>query len=286
MGTTNSTPEASVQRPAPSLVELEVKTPNGNGHHSREPSRPELRSLPAVSPRAKAAEDAETVKQEALAGSKIQQLRYWVQQGVEDKIRELHQAGVDVNTPDLGPTVEAELELKAAGKTLPESNGKDKSPTGQVSCEKLTGNYPLHLAAESDCPSVISQLFYFGAKMENKNRIGSTALHRAVSQGHKACVVELINLGANIHAVNTIGNTCLHIAVLTCNVEMIQLLLQNGADKDLRSQNKVFLTPIEYSVKNSPERTLLLNVDPSLAEFLEDADTDFKDIEDEDVKED
>ena len=35
---------------------------------------------------------------------------------------------------------------------------------------KITGDYPLHIAAQHGHTKIVSQLFYLGAKMENRNR--------------------------------------------------------------------------------------------------------------------
>jgi hypothetical protein len=51
-------------------------------------------------------------------------------------------------------------------------------------------------------------------------------------------------------------------------MDMVKTLLKHGAQSDLRVKNKVYLTPVDYTFKNSPEREFLFEVDPSLREFV------------------
>jgi len=61
----------------------------------------------------------------------------------------------------------------------------------------------------------------------------------------------------------------MHLAVCGGFPDMINLLMKTPAKEDLKTKNRVGLTPIEYSVTNSPERALLLQLDPSLQQFLQ-----------------
>ena len=91
----------------------------------------------------------------------IRELRYFVVQGNEEKIRELQQHGADVNAADEGEAA------------VPQENQAKNAPSSQhLIAPKITLDTPLHLAAEHNQVKVISQLFYLGAKMENTNRWG------------------------------------------------------------------------------------------------------------------
>jgi len=48
------------------------------------------------------------------------------------------------------------------------------------------------------------------------------------------------------------------------------MLLEHGAETDLEKPNKAYLTPIEYTQKNSREREYLLSIRPSLKQYVED----------------
>lgn len=62
----------------------------------------------------------------------------------------------------------------------------------------------------------------------------------------------------------------MHIACTLGDVDLIKQLLGHDAASDLSVQNKVSMTPIEYTQKLSPARLALLEIDPTLARFLED----------------
>ncbi len=83
------------------------------------------------------------------------ELRYFIVQGSEEKVRELQQQGADVNAPDEGED--------------PSTLNQNSQVLEQVA-PKVTLDTPLHLAAETNQVKIISQLFYLGAKMENHNR--------------------------------------------------------------------------------------------------------------------
>lgn len=182
-----------------------------------------------------------------------QELRYFVTKGDEEKIRELVQAGADVNAYDEGEKMEdVNKNTQVVEKVAP----------------KITHDYPLHLAASSNQIKVISQLFFLGARMENKNRVGSTPLHRAVSSGHEEAVAELIKLGADVCAKNSMGQTPLHIAAMLNNLSIVKLLIEKGAEADLRTLNFVKLTPIEYTLPQSSVREYLLSIKPDLIDLV------------------
>lgn len=232
----------------------------GNGGAKEEP----------VAPAAdvEAGEKKEEEKKENTDFKNIdQEFRYWVSQGNEEKIRDLHKKGADVNAPDKGIVLTEEEKKKK--EEMAKKGVHD--PMSKVA-EKITGDYPLHVAAEHDHVKVIELLFFLGAKMESTNRLGSTALHRAVSMNFPNSVNELLTRGADIHSQNRMGMTPLHIAVCCGYMDMVKLLLEKGAAKDLRVHNKVHMTPIEYTLKNSPERAFLLSVDPTLQDLLQDED--------------
>ena len=54
------------------------------------------------------------------------------------------------------------------------------------------------------------------------------------------------------------------------NVAMTKLLLERGANSDLRVKNKIQYTPIEYTLPNTDIRSFLLQYDPALRELLVD----------------
>ena len=70
-----------------------------------------------------------------------------------------------------------------------------------------------------------------------------TPLARAANNGHYQTCKFLIEQGAEVDALDIGDNTALHWAAMRCNVEIVNLLLQNGADKTIK--NKQGRLPID-----------------------------------------
>jgi len=142
------------------------------------------------------------LKWRAFGGFACREFRYWVTQDNEEKVRELHAKGgmpcdilfisprtllyalpvhssyglcyarcrgryaaADVNAADNG-TVLTEEEKKAFDKA---NKGKVIDPLMQVH-EKISGDYPMHLAAERNSVKMIELLFFLQAKVDSANR--------------------------------------------------------------------------------------------------------------------
>ena len=70
-----------------------------------------------------------------------------------------------------------------------------------------------------------------------------THLARAANNGHYQTCKFLIEQGAEVDALDIGYNTALHWAAMRGNVEIVNLLLQNGADKTIK--NKQGRIPID-----------------------------------------
>lgn len=112
------------------------------------------------------------------------------------------------------------------------------------------GNTALILAASKGNLSALKKLVAAGASIAHQNKRGQTALHRAVSRGQTDVVEEIIatlkkmEKSTRIRILNLVdceGNTPLHYAAMENNQELGQLLLRNGAVRDLQNkQGKQF----------------------------------------------
>lgn len=130
-------------------------------------------------------------------------------------------------------------------------------------------NTPLfHACTRGDIESV---KFYIskGAKINIFNRFGNTPLHMAVSRPDFEISKYLIDNGANVNAVKSKGKSPLHSAVFnivgsvyfhekdeTQVLEVVKLLIENGADIDHKAQyvfhSKIkYYTPIQRALENS-----------------------------------
>ena len=94
-------------------------------------------------------------------------------------------------------------------------------------------NTPLHVAAmgQSDSPNTVKQLLLAGADKEAISKSSqSTPLLLAIIHHNKACVASLLKSGANIEATNAGGLRPLHIAAQHGQLEIVEALLDHGAD--------------------------------------------------------
>ncbi|XP_077535224.1 uncharacterized protein LOC144147061 isoform X2 [Haemaphysalis longicornis] len=102
------------------------------------------------------------------------------------------------------------------------------SPGLNVECEDENGNKPLHYAAHSNQPKIISHLLRLGADINATNNRNHTALQFAAKQGFLGCVRELTErhntLNPNIQ--DDIGNTALHVAIANTNVGIFNELVE------------------------------------------------------------
>ena len=111
------------------------------------------------------------------------------------------------------------------------------------------GNTPLHEAAGwNDNPTVLEVLIENGAEVNARNDTGDTPLHGAAKLNNNPAALQvLIENGAIANARNETGDTPLHMAAertstLATQVnspEVVQLLLDGGADKSILNSNSL-----------------------------------------------
>ena len=98
------------------------------------------------------------------------------------------------------------------------------------------GYVPLHLAAETDTESFIEPLIKKGADVHFKNSKGFTPLHAACDRGYIESAQRLIDYGADVNAVDNDGFTPILGAALSQNADLVKLLLEKGAQKDIKAK--------------------------------------------------
>ncbi|MCS5711213.1 ankyrin repeat domain-containing protein [Candidatus Berkiella aquae] len=89
-----------------------------------------------------------------------------------------------------------------------------------------------------------------------KNSNGETALHLAVINNRLEIVLLLLKNGANIEAKNSNDETALHLATRRGNYKIIQQLLKHGANVEARNANGE--TPFHHAKNKPPIIQLLL----------------------------
>jgi len=114
-----------------------------------------------------------------------------------------------------------------------------------------TGKTPLHLAAAmaqyNPKSDTIQLLLKCGADPDMLDNQNNSPLYRIIHNGNIEAAKALLQVSNNkINQQNKEGDTPLHAAVWTGKVEMVQLLLDNGAAASIHIKNNKGLTPAGY----------------------------------------
>ncbi|KAF6241888.1 hypothetical protein HO173_000600 [Letharia columbiana] len=97
---------------------------------------------------------------------------------------------------------------------------------------------PLHQAvcSLSDSSDTVEQLLLAGADKEARSQYSwQTPLQLAVKSNNKACVTHLLKSGVNIDASDTDGYTSLHDAARRGQLEIVEALLDHGANPTIKT---------------------------------------------------
>ncbi|XP_026537071.1 NF-kappa-B inhibitor epsilon [Notechis scutatus] len=123
---------------------------------------------------------------------------------------------------------------------------------------------PLHLSVYLEQFEVVKALILKGVNTALQDRNGNTALHLACEQQSLECVELLLPLKKPISEMKTRktlqdlqlqnwqGLTCLHISTLKGNLQLMALLVQNGADINVQDGTSG-KTPLHLAVENHDE---------------------------------
>ena len=95
--------------------------------------------------------------------------------------------------------------------------------------EKFNGLTPLLLASSNNHSLVAKLLLQFGADVNAQNQDGRSSLLMAVRNEHSELVSLLLSHKANMEIVCRRGLTCLSFICAKGNLDIIEMLLQNGA---------------------------------------------------------
>uniref|UniRef100_A0A8C4X9I0 Uncharacterized protein n=1 Tax=Erpetoichthys calabaricus TaxID=27687 RepID=A0A8C4X9I0_ERPCA len=107
----------------------------------------------------------------------------------------------------------------------------------EVNCKDLNKWTPLHWAAFNNNQDLIDLLLNKCAALNERNSNGMSPLHLAVCAENENATEHLLGKGADVNARCENGQTALHLWARG-HVELIKLLLDNGADPSLESQWK------------------------------------------------
>ncbi|KAJ8600232.1 hypothetical protein CTAYLR_001964 [Chrysophaeum taylorii] len=119
--------------------------------------------------------------------------------------------------------------------------------------------FPLMMGVASNQSEVVKLLLGNGAKVDQTDEQGVSSLALAVQESHVECMRLLLEHGADVHQVNTVGTPPLVLAAHTGNIEVVELLLEHGADP--RTGRTALHAAIRSSSTNVVERLLQAGAD-------------------------
>jgi len=106
------------------------------------------------------------------------------------------------------------------------------------------GRSSLLYAASKGRANIVTMLTQKGADVNKADKLGATPLHRASGPGHSDIVKMLLSLDETIvDCQDRYGNTALHTACEEERVEVCQLLISHGANREI--QNRDEKTPLQ-----------------------------------------
>lgn len=160
-----------------------------------------------------------------------------VEGGHADAVDELIRAGANLDVQDsTGDT--PLMRALAKGRTDLASHLIEKG--ANVNLANLNGNnFPLLLCIKNLFKDLVEPLLSKGADLNQKGPYGYTPLHVACGQlGGLDLVQRLIRHQAQVNARDNAGNTPLHYAAVSGAADVIQLLLESGADAEAANAAK------------------------------------------------
>ncbi|XP_077450617.1 ankyrin repeat and SOCS box protein 13-like isoform X2 [Stigmatopora argus] len=113
---------------------------------------------------------------------------------------------------------------------------------------------PLHEACMRGNSECVKLLIAEGASLEAYDLYRGTPLHVACNDQHANCAKELLNAGANVNAVR-LHRTALHLAAKVAQVEMIETLMEFGAN--VYARDKHDKKAIDLATPGSPVASCL-----------------------------
>jgi ankyrin repeat protein len=101
------------------------------------------------------------------------------------------------------------------------------------------GYTPLHIAVHTDDNKVLQMLIERTTNINGQDNKGCSPLHHAMCESnHEHSARLLLDHGANVDAQNNNGSTPLHLAASKTSEEIVQLLIENTTNIDLRNKSR------------------------------------------------
>lgn len=118
-----------------------------------------------------------------------------------------------------------------------------------------SNNYGLQVSGDDSTESLIMFLVERGGDVNIRDNYGMTPLHYAASKGNVTAVKELLQCdGIRVDQVDTSGSTALHCAATDGVPEVVEALLEAGAD--VRAKDSEKMTPIHFACADGQINTV------------------------------
>jgi len=179
-----------------------------------------------------------------------------------EKVCELLDSGVDVNSPDCtlsqeSPLARAALDKKTAIVKELLKRGAD------INITKENGDTPLHAACHSKHMGILQLLLENGALVNVRGLLGRTPLYLATANENTKAVRLLLDHNANPDTKADYDDTPLVPAAANGNIRILEMLLEaHNYNTDL---NRAFRMAAAYDQVNSMKKLLEYDADPNLA---------------------
>ena len=109
--------------------------------------------------------------------------------------------------------------------------------TGQCNAniENIFGDTALFIATERGRPEIVDRLVVYGANYYHLNNDGENLLYNAVRSRNINMIQKILSLGLDVNQQDIYGRTPLMTAVNFGNKEKIKILLEHGADPNIKN---------------------------------------------------
>lgn len=122
-----------------------------------------------------------------------------------------------------------------------------KSRYRDIHAQDASGKTLLFYAVQTHRDDVLADYVSRGARLSARDDQGETVLFEVIRRARMDLLRRLIGLQVDVRQSNDLGQTPLHIAAMTGHVEMIRLLIENGA---IYQQDLLGKSPIHEAVLN------------------------------------
>ncbi|MGH0122561.1 UNVERIFIED_CONTAM: hypothetical protein FKN15_038111 [Acipenser sinensis] len=116
---------------------------------------------------------------------------------------------------------------------------------GNVNTVNSSHETLLHIAASHGQVQVIEYLLSKGAKLDVRDKNGSSPLHRAAERGHAQAVKVLLEAGANIYATDKKSKTPFHLAAQNNHLSIVTMLVQEETRNYKNQKNFLHLVALK-----------------------------------------